>query len=61
MAGNAAEEGLTGRIGNSDQMEGVGGVDAVTDMLTTRSVMIVGGTSGFLGSLFAAFVWRRKS
>lgn len=37
-----------------------GGVDAATDMLTTRNVMIVGGISGFLGSLFATFVWRRN-
>ena len=36
------------------------GVDSVTDMLTTRKVMIVGGISGFLGSLFATYVWRRN-
>jgi len=36
-------------------------VDVVTGALSMVQVAIVGGTSGFLGSLFAAFVWRRKS
>lgn len=36
------------------------GVETVTDLLTTRGVMIAGGLSGFLGSLFASYVWRQN-
>ncbi len=35
-------------------------VATVTDALALWQVAGVGGASGFLGSLFASFVWRRK-
>ena len=37
-----------------------GFVDAITDALTMGQVIVLGGVSGFLGSLFAALVWRNK-
>ena len=35
-------------------------VDAATNMLDGWQVAIMGGISGFLGSLFASLVWGRK-
>lgn len=35
-------------------------VATVTEALQLWQVACIGGTSGFLGSLFASFVWRKE-
>lgn len=35
-------------------------VDAATDMLNSYQVAVMGAISGFLGSLFANLIWRRR-
>jgi hypothetical protein len=35
-------------------------IDAIVSMVSTAQVAMLAATSGFLGSIFASLVWRRK-